>query len=366
MISTTIFPGRYVQGRNSRKKLGEELARFGKKGFVVCDPFVKENLIDEFEPFMIDKVDVDIEVFGGECSDEEIERLLEKVKASEYSFVVGLGGGKTLDTSKAVAHKANLPVAIVPTIAATDAPCSALAVIYTSSGEFKRYLFLPKNPDLVLMDTQIVANAPVRLLISGMGDALATWFEAESCKKNYAPNMTGNLGSMSAYSLAKLCYETLLKYGLPAKTACEENVVTQSLERVVEANTLLSGLGFESGGLATAHAVHNGLTALEETHSFYHGEKVAFGTLVSLFLTDKPVETVDEVYNFCESVGLPTTLADIGLENTSDENLRKVAKASCAEGETIHNEPISVDEEMVFAAIKAADAEGRKNKGKTR
>ena len=362
MISTTVFPGRYVQGKDSRKRLGKELSRYGKRGFVICGPFVYEKVLPDFKPYMHNEVQVSIEKFGGECSDEEIERLMNLIKKGEFHFVVGLGGGKTLDTAKAVAYEAKLPVAIVPTIAATDAPCSALSVIYTPEGEFKRYLMLPRNPDLVLVDTQIVANAPVRLLVSGMGDALATWFEAESCMKKYAANMAGAVGSMSAYALARLCYDTLLGYGLTAKTACEAHVVTPSLEHIVEANTLLSGLGFESGGLAASHAIHNGLTVLEETHQYYHGEKVAFGTMTSLFLTDKPRETINEVYSFCESIGLPSTLADIGLAEASDEELLRVATASCSEGETIHNEPIPVTPDMVFSALKTADAEGRRRR----
>jgi len=360
MISTTIFPGRYVQGKDARKRLGKELSRYGKKGVVICDPFVYEKMLPDFEPYMQNGVQINIEKFGGECSDEEIERILNLIKKAEFHFVVGLGGGKTLDTAKAAAYEAKLPVAIMPTIAATDAPCSALSVIYTPEGEFKRYLILPRNPELVLVDTQIIANAPVRLLVSGMGDALATWFEAESCMKKYAANMTGDVGSMSAYALARLCYDTLLKYGVTAKTACEANVVTAALEHIVEASTLLSGLGFESGGLAASHAIHNGLTVLEQTHQYYHGEKVAFGTLTSLFLTDKPTETINEVYSFCESIGLPSTLADIGLAEASNEELLKMATASCAEGESIHNESIPVTPDMVFSALKTADAEGRR------
>lgn len=362
MIRTTIFPGRYVQGWQARKRLGEELARYGHKGIVICDPFVYEKLLPDIEPYMQDGVEVLIEKFGGECSDEEIGRLLSLIQQSQFQFVVGLGGGKTLDTAKAVAHDANLPVAIVPTIASTDAPCSAVSVVYTPEGNFKRYILLPQNPALVLMDTELIANAPVRFLVAGMGDALATWFEAESCMKSYAPNMTGNLGSISAYSLARLCYDTLLAYGVAAKTACETHVVTPALDHIVEANTLLSGLGFESAGLAAAHAIHNGLTLLEPTHNHYHGEKVAFGTLTSLFLTDKPTDLIDEVYEFCESIGLPTTLSDIGLTEVSDDELMQVATVSCAAGETIHNEPMPVKPYAVFAALKAADTEGKRRR----
>jgi len=361
VITTTIFPGRYVQGYDAVKRLGKEMSRLGQNGFIVCDQFVFENFLQDFLKY-IEEVEFTVERFGGECSDEEIERLAGLSRKADCDLVVGIGGGKTLDTAKALAYVLEVPVVIVPTIASTDAPCSALSVIYTPSGEFKRYLILPKNPDLVLVDTKIIANAPVRFLIAGMGDALATWFEAESCKKKYAGNMTGDVGSMTAYALARLCYETLLEYGVTAKIAGEVHSVTPAFEHIVEANTLLSGLGFESGGLASAHAIHNGFTVLEQTHAYFHGEKVAFGVLASLFLTDKPNTTIDQVYAFCESIGLPTTFADIGLQDVSDEDLMQVAISACAEGETIHNESVPVTPDMVFYALKAADAEGRTRK----
>ncbi len=358
MISTTIFPGRYIQGRNALERLGNAAATFGEEVFVICDPFVYENLRDDVSAALEGEVTSNLVTFGGESSDEEVERLQGEAGGSDT--VIGVGGGKALDTAKAVAHALKSPVIIVPTIASTDAPCSALSVIYTPEGAFKRYLLLPKNPDVVLVDTSIIAQAPVRFLVAGIGDALSTWFEASACRQSYGGNMTGDVGSATAYQLAHFCYETILEYGLAARVACEANVVTPALEHVVEANTLLSGLGFESGGLASCHAIHNGLTQLHATHDYWHGEKVTIGVLASLFLTDKPIDLVDEVYGFCEDVGLPTTLADIGLKDVSDEDLMTVAKASCAEEETIHNEPMPVTPESVFAALRAADAEGRR------
>ena len=362
MISTTIFPGRYIQGYEATKRLGKEAARFGDTAFLIVDPFVNDQLLSRFQADVEKEVSVVVEPFNSECSDEEVERLAAKVKAAGAKVVVGIGGGKALDTAKATAHALKLPVIITPTIASTDAPTSALSVIYTPEGVFKRYLVLPKNPDVVLVDTRIVAEAPVRFLVAGIGDALSTWFEADACERSYAGNMTGDVGSMTARRLARFCYETILEYGVVAKASCEAKVVTPALERVIEANTLLSGLGFESGGLSACHAIHNGLTALEQTHHYWHGEKVAIGVVSSLFLTDKPAALIDEVYTFCEAVGLPTTLAEIGLEGVSDEDLMIVAKQACAEGETIYNEPIPVTPQMVFAALKAADAEGQRRK----
>lgn len=362
MITTTIFPGRYIQGFDALLSLGAEMARFGKKSLLLVDPFVFDSLLGGFLPAVQKEVEVTVEKFNGECSDEEIERLTVLARKLGVQTVAGIGGGKTLDTAKATAHGLNVPVLVAPTIASTDAPCSALSVIYTPAGEFKRYLFLPRNPDVVIVDTRLITQAPVRFLVSGMGDALATWFEAESCKIKYAPNMTGKVGSMTAYALARLCYETLLDYGVQAKTACEAHITTPALEHIVEANTLLSGLGFESGGLAAAHAIHNGLTALAPTHHYFHGEKVAIGTLASLFLTGKDPDVIDEVYSFCEAVDLPTTLAEIGLAGVSDADLLLAAEKACAEGETIYNELVPVTPQAVFQALKAADAEGRRRK----
>lgn len=362
MISTTIFPGRYIQGYEATSRLGKEAARFGETAFLIVDPYVYKALLPRFQEDVEQDVNIVVEAFTGECSDEEIERLSEEVKEANAKVIVGIGGGKALDTAKGTAHAMGLPVIIVPTIASTDAPTSALSVIYTPEGVFKRYLVLPKNPDVVLVDWRIVAEAPVRFLVAGIGDALSTWFEADACERSYAGNMTGDVGSMTSRKLAKFCYDTILEYGTDAKASCEANSVTPALEHVIEANTLLSGLGFESGGLASCHAIHNGLTALEETHEYWHGEKVAIGVLTSLFLTDKPAGMIDEVYTFCESVGLPTTLAEIGLENVSDEDLMIVADRACAEGETIYNEPIPVTPQSVLAALKAADAEGRRRK----
>jgi len=136
-------------------------------------------------------------------------------------------------------------------------------------------------------------------------------------------------------------------------------VVTPALERLVEANTLLSGLGFESAGLAAAHAVHNGLTMAPATHSFFHGEKVAFGTLVQLVLEGKPRTEIEEVVGFATEVGLPVTLAAIGLSELSREMLEQIATRATAPGETMHNEPFEVTPDLVADAILAADALGR-------
>ena len=362
MISATLFPGRYVQGAGALSCLGQELSRLGQRHLLISSPHPLERLLPPLLPDLERAGVARVERFGRECTDQEIERLLAAARACDAQTVVALGGGKTLDAAKAVAARGGLRSAMIPTVASTDAPCSSVCVIYTPDGVFERFDVLPRNPDLVLVDTAVVAQAPARFLASGMGDALATWFEAESCRVSRGPNIAGARGSMTAYALARLCYETVRDWGPAALTACQAQVVTPALERIVEANTLLSGLGFESGGLGAAHSIHNGLTALPGAHDRYHGEKVAFGVLASLFLTDKPVALMDEVYGLCAVLGLPTTLADLGLAGVSDEDLLRVAEKACAPGETIHNEPVETSPAVVADMIRAADAWGRNRK----
>ncbi len=362
MITTTLFPGRYVQGRGALARLGKELARLGSRHLVICSPHPLEHLLPQVLPDVQQGGSVRVERFGGECTDQEIDRLSEAARDFQANTVTAFGGGKTLDAAKAVAVRAGVPVIVVPTIASTDAPCSSVCVIYSPEGVFERVDLLPRNPDIVLVDTEVIAAAPARFLVAGMGDALATWFEAESCRIGRGRNISGEAGSMTAHALARLCYETIRDWGLSARTACEAGVVTPALERVVEANTLLSGLGFESGGLGAAHSIHNGLTILPGARGLYHGEKVAFGVLASLFLADTFATLVDEVYDLCAVLGLPTSFADLGLDGVSGRDLRRVAEKACAPGESIHNEPGDISPDVVHAALVAADAEGRRRK----
>lgn len=360
MNKIMISPSRYVQGAGAIADIGKHVAALGTKALVLGGKHgigAIENLLSG--SFKEQQIDYIIEYFSGECSRPEIDRIVSILKQNSLNIIVGVGGGKALDAAKAAAYAAKIPVAVVPTIAATDAPCSALSVIYTPQGVFESYLVLPKNPDLVLVDTAIIAQAPARLFVSGMGDALATWFEADACAKASAGNLPGGLSTSAALCLAKLCYDILMEYGFRAKLALEQGVATEAVEKVVEANTLLSGLGFESSGLAAAHAVHNGFTVLEETHRAYHGEKVSFGTLVQLVLENRTTAEMEKVLSFCKAVGLPITLKEIGVAEVTPDKIRKVAEATCAPGETIHNQPFSVTPDSVYAAIVAADAIGR-------
>ena len=331
MANILCSPSKYVQGAGEMKKLGEYAQKYGKKALVLITESGYKRIEDVlkvgFEGYDIEPV---YEYFNRECSKTEINRLVAVMNEKGCDVVIGIGGGKILDTAKAVAYYKEVPVLICPTIASTDAPCSALSVIYTDEGVFEEYLFLPANPNMVLMDTEIIAKSPVRLTVSGMGDALATYFEARACQASEATTCAGGNVTMAAMSLAKLCFDTLMNEGVKAKLA-----------------------------LAGAHAIHNGFTVLDECHHMYHGEKVAFGTITQLVLEDIPAEELEDIIDWCIELGLPVTLKELGITEVTDEKLMAVATAACAENDTLHNMPFEVTPETVCAAIKAADAYGK-------
>lgn len=354
-------PSRYIQGYGELERLHDYTADYGKKVLAIIDPFFYDTLSpalkDQFETAgaVIESVK-----FGGETTITELERLAAIASGYSSDVVVGIGGGKTIDAAKYTGIKASAAIVIAPTSAATDAPTSALSVTYTEEGVHAETIYFKRNPDLILVDSKIVSRAPVRLLVSGMGDALSTYFEARAHQESNTANRIGKgyRTTLAGIAVSELCYQVLLEDGLKAKQAAEAGACTEALENIIEANTLLSGLGVECVGCAGAHSLNSGFSAVEACRNYTHGEIVAFGTLCQLVLENRPKAEIEEVLAFSTSVGLPVTLAEIGLEASMETDLRRVAERA-AKARHIVAEPVTVNSEIIYHAILAADAMGR-------
>ena len=372
MAEVFAAPSRYVQGPGVAATLGDEMTRLGLEGPVLIlagasavrrlGAIWEESLGRAgFAPA--------IHPFGGECSRREISAVADVARGLAARTIVGAGGGKAIDTARAVAAELDLDIVSLPTIASTDAPTSAISVVYSDEGVVEESRLHPRNPALVLVDTDVILAAPERYLVAGMGDALSTWFEARACARSGALHSRGGTPTRAALALAELCWRTLRADGALALAAHRAGHLNGAgtldagargaFERIVEANTLLSGLGFESAGLAAAHGIHNGLTVAPGCHAALHGEKVAFGTLAQLFLEDTPAGEIDEVLAFCRSVGLPVTLGQLGLGGIDGALLQHIATRAVQTGEVTHNEPFPVTAGMVEGAIRRADAAGQ-------
>lgn len=358
MLKLMRAPSKYVQGPDSLLQLYDEVKDLGKSFLFICSRSGCKAAKPKIEKSFAGKdAIIRFEIFGGVSSNGEIAKMRKIVEDDKIDVVCGIGGGSAIDTAKATAYYEKRPVVVIPTVCATDAPCTGLSVIYNDNGTFSNYLFYPKNPDAVIVDSSIIVKAPVRFLVAGMGDALGTYFEARMCDKTNSPSLENGGVTKSAMALCELCYHTLQADGFRAKKSAELGVLTPSVEAIIEANTYLSGVGADNGGLATAHSVYNGFTALSECEKTMHGELVAFGTITQLVLEDAPTDEIEEVMDFCVSVGLPITLDRVGVTDVS--HVKIAAEKACAPGESIHNMLGDVTPEQLYNAILTADALGK-------
>jgi len=326
-------PGTYLQGPGVLEAVGPHLACVGARAFGVVDPIVRSQVEPALQAACgAEGIAWHAEPFPGECTEAAVEHLAAAARAASPAMVIAAGGGKALDTGKLVAETLGLPSVMIPTIAATDAPTSRIAVLYTEAHAQLRVARLRANPRLVVVDTAIIVRAPIRFLVAGMGDAISTWPEARACAGSGGRTPAGGRPTRAALGLAELCYRTVLAHGRQARDDAAAGRVSDAFEAIVEANTLLSGLGFESGGLAGAHSLYAGLSALPTEAPYLHGEKVAFGVVVQTYLEGWPPAERQELLDFYRAVGLPGTLREIGLGQVVAADLRRAAEIACRPG----------------------------------
>ena len=351
-LRISYFPGKFIQGNEAVKELGYFIDLFGGDPYLLVTPSMKAML----KEYGYDRYDH--EFLRAPCCWDVINELTEKLRGKNYRTIVGIGGGKIVDISKAVADKLGLKCILVPSVAASSAAFSACSVIYNDENVEEDVYYEKNSPDVLLVDNRLIMEAGTRHFVAGMGDALAVYFEARACTRTGSENSLHANQTFCALAMCEYCLDALLLYGPEAKADCDAKKITPALERMIEVNLLSAGIAFEGGGLAAAHATHNGLTILPEVRQYLHGEIVSFGVLTELHLSGADPEEMHQVYEFNRKVGLPTTLADIGVTDIDDEILMQVAKATF-DDPYLHHEGINIRAEDIAEAILAADAMGR-------
>lgn len=346
-----IAPGAYVQGAGVLESAGEEFATLDANRAYVLGGKTALSTVEGEVVAGLSAAETEIAAIEsgvGTCTHAVIDEQVERVRETDADLVVGVGGGVAMDVATAVAHRTDALLAVVPTIASTDAPTSTVAVVYDETGNFLEVLHRDRNPELVLVDTAVVASAPVRFLAHGMGDAMATHFEARAVAASGGKTDAGGRSAFAAVDIAEQAYCRVEDHGADALAAVERNAVTPAVERIVEANTLLSGLGFESAGTAGAHAIQTGLTNVGVREP--HGLLVAFGTVVELLVQDRSPEVLDAALEVVFDVGLDVTLDEIGV---TDDELARVGELACEHG--MEQEPVDPSPERVADAVRTAD-----------
>ena len=346
-----ISPAAYVQGAGALDAAGEEFAALDADGAYVLGGETALSAVEDDVRDGLSTAGTDLAAVAGgvgQCTHDVIDAQAERVRETGADLVVGVGGGVAMDVATAVAHRTDTSLAVVPTVASTDAPTSTVAVVYDQDGNFVEVLHRDRNPELVLVDTAVVARAPSRFLAHGMGDAMATHFEAQAVAAAGGETDAGGRSSFAAVDIAERAYRRVTDHGSEALAAVERDAVTPAVERVVEANTLLSGLGFESAGTAGAHAVQVGLTNVGVREP--HGLLVAFGTIAELVVQDAPPGTVDNALDVVFEAGLDVTLEELGVD---DSDLTSVGELAREHG--MAEEPADPSAERVADAVRTAD-----------
>lgn len=319
------FPSLYVQGPAALRELPRCVEAISARGrpAAIVDPFV----VPLFEEIAA-ATEMEVVTFSGECTQREISRLTDLLSGQSVGVILGAGGGKALDTAKMVAHALGVPIIIVPTVASSDAPTSRIAALYDDNHKIISVPKLRRNPDAVIVDTDIIRRAPPRFFAAGIGDAITKKYEVSESARAGNLNFFDASQTRLSLLLAEECGETLYREARSALAAVREGRDDPSIERVVEATVLYSGLAFEGGGLSIAHGLLRGLTERPETQSVLHGELVAYGTLVQLVLAAAPDAEIEKLRRFLVDLDLPVTLAQIGLGGLDRPAIDRIAEAT--------------------------------------
>lgn len=360
MLKRNVGPPVYLRGHDILPEIGEITAPMGRR-VLIAGGKTALSVTQKTVVTALEKVNLEIvgiKWYGGQCSWQNINTLSAKALRLKADCIVAIGGGRALDTIKAVAFASGLPLVTVPTIAATCAAWTPLAAIYDNAGQYLEFSRKAAMPSAVLVDTKIIVEAPVRFLVSGLGDTLAKWYELAASTRGCNLSAPVQAGVV----LGKLCKDIIVEAGPNAYRSVQQGQSSEALDQVVDTIIAIggsvSGLGGDDARTAAAHAIYSGLTVMDAVHDMVHGEIVGFGILAQLALEERPWEEVEEFLQLAEQIGLPITLAQLGIEELTDADWDRIAALSLAV-EDMAAMPFPVTENMVIEAIRQADSWGQ-------
>ena len=348
-----VAPAQIIKGENCLAQSGKAITLLGQSPLVVGGASSLNVIKTHLEPIFTQfNLIATYHSYAPDCTETIQTTLQEAVDTEQADLIIGVGGGKALDTAKLLAHNCNLPIVTIPTSAATCAAWTALANIYSPEGAFQYDVSLAHCPNLLILDYNIIATAPSSTLVAGIGDAIAKWYEASVSSGNSTSTLT-----IAAVQQARVLRDILLQKSAIAL----QNPLGQQWQEVVDATVLLAGVSGGLGGAncrtVAAHAVHNALTHLPTTHHQLHGAKVAYGILVQLRLEEMVQNNQlaftarQQLIKFYREIGLPCNLEDLGLQEITLTQLRRCAEIACQPQSDIHRLPFKINPEQLIAAM---------------
>ncbi|MFD1671714.1 iron-containing alcohol dehydrogenase family protein [Agrilactobacillus yilanensis] len=350
--ASEIRPGanRYVGGTHVLENLEAYLEDFGK-----CAIITGTKSFEAFTKFYGKALDLPIYRYDGSSSDENAQALADEIK--QIDTIIGIGGGRVLDTAKDAAEFLDAKMVSIPTLISNCAPFTPIGAIYHPDHTFKRVAYFKKAPDLTLVDWELLLTTPPAYLVAGIGDTLAKWYEIEGLTR-HLQSEEKTAGIRLGIASAKQILDILLEDSDPALAAINTQKVVPAFGRIADTVIALAGTvgGFaaEYGRMAGAHATHNGLSFIPATHSVLHGNKVAYGILVQLAFT-KDFDEIKRLKPFYKKVGLPTNLAQLNVTDDNQDALQKVAEIAASDHESFRLIDANITASNVLTAMEKVE-----------
>ncbi|MEZ7893386.1 MAG: iron-containing alcohol dehydrogenase [Candidatus Wallbacteria bacterium] len=323
-LDLNISPGRVIFKSGAFNEIDEHLSALGDNFAVITTPLILENFLKFFKKSVC--VDLENSVFftGEICCYEEADRLYELIdKKGGFDGIIAIGGGTVMDIAKLTAFNMRKPLVTIPSSSATCAAATALAVIYSRDGRFKKYDYLSKNSDLCLIEPEFLMTAGARLTSAGMADAIAKYIEGVWSYDGKIPDYYSDLGLYTAYKL----YNEILANGKKAIIDIEKGILSREAFDVFSYNILASALSSGIAGMKVypniAHSISNGITAVfngENYTNIFHGEAISFGMAAGMIIMEQDKPKVLKFINGLKQLNLPVSLSEIIKLGNKAEN----------------------------------------------
>lgn len=356
LLNLSIAPAKVIRGSQILHQAVEAISRLGNRPLVVGGDRTLGVFRNYLELLESQKFDLLSSCYTPDCSESSLEILRNKAKTHEADVIIGVGGGKALDTAKLLAHQLEIPVVTIPTSGATCAAWTALSNVYSDEGAFQYDVALDNCPNLLVLDYDLIKTAPQSTLVAGIGDAIAKWYEASVSSGHSEQTLI-----IAAVQQARVLRDILLQKSVAALQSPGSEVWREVVDATVLLAGVIGGIGGAQCRTVAAHAVHNGLTHICG-HGSIHGEKVAYGILVQLRLEEMlqgnqlAASARQQLLKFYVEIGLPRKLDDLGLGEITLKKLQKSAEFALQPHSDIHRLPFKVTLEELMAAMVSTTA----------
>ncbi len=317
---TIKTPKVYINEVGSISRSGEYISKIGKNPLIIAGEKAKKAVGDEFFA-SLEKNGIspkNVQIFSGYPSQTQFDSYAEKAKSANSDVIIGIGGGRVLDTAKATADILGLPAITVPTVAATCAAWAAVTIQYDDEGGYVRSRLNKNSAQLVIADPKVIFTAPERYLFSGVVDTFAKFYEIRPTTEFFPEDVP----SAIALKASKIAFENLERDTFKAIFDSKKGVYGEVAKNVIDAIIYLAGFAGsfrgEHGHYSFAHPFYHTSTRLHHSNIKLHGEKVAFGIVTQLILEGKSDSEVLDAIKIFSRYENAHTLEDFALTTEKD------------------------------------------------